>query len=657
MLREVKRVELNGGQWRARLSASGAPSGADPARFEILAINAGSGNGWNFSAGTLRRSLALWEGVETFVDHAGWLESGRSLRDLAGVCNQASFDEEQQGVRLTLRTSGPSGPLLEALGREWLASPEPRPRIGFSADVIFTAKGREVQEILRVLSLDVVFNPARGGSFLRALNQINEEADMAEAFVAPPSGSGGNRNQEPGAEATAQEEGARLGATQNQEMHAFAELRQHTCACLLEAGLAAAKLPPAMLERVRRQFAGRIYEPAELNAAIEDARRLTADLQAGGTIRSAPAVVGAMTSSEERLQAAVDDLLGAPRDAGMQGRSVERLSGIRELYLSLTGDVDLHGGYYPARASFATSVTMPALVKNALNKIIVQQWEELGRAGYRWWEAVVSVEHFTSLQSVTGILVGEVNSLPSIDESDPYPELTIADSSETGTWAKYGGYLPLTLELIDRDDVTRLRAYPRKLANTSLRTISSLVASIFTANGGTGPVMADGTNVFDASRQNLGVTALSADAWEAASAAIYNQSMLAQGGAGAPKLALDARYLLVPRALRLTGWRILYPSFEREANIFSENLQRGEQGDVVTVPDWSDATDWAAVADPRLAPAIIIAERFGLKPEIFIAGDEYSPAMFTNDETRLKIRHFLSIFVADYRPLFKANVP
>ncbi len=73
-----------------------------------------------------------------------------------------------------------------------------------------------------------------------------------------------------------------------------------------------------------------------------------------------------------------------------------------------------------------------------------------------------------------------------------------------------------------------------------------------------------------------GRRALSGTAWEAAGAAIYNQPMLVASGESGPRLALDPKYLLVPRALRLTGMRILYPSFERESNIFSENLQRGE---------------------------------------------------------------------------------
>jgi hypothetical protein len=102
---------------------------------------------------------------------------------------------------------------------------------------------------------------------------------------------------------------------------------------------------------------------------------------------------------------------------------------------------------------------------------------------------------------------------------------------------------------------------------------------------------------------------------------------------------------------------VLYPGWERAANITSENQQQGQPGDVITVPEWTDPSDWAAVVDPRIAPAIYVGERFGLMPEIYIAGNELSPAVFTNDEHRLKIRHFLAVWVNDFRGLAKANVP
>ncbi len=76
----------------------------------------------------------------------------------------------------------------------------------------------------------------------------------------------------------------------------------------------------------------------------------------------------------------------------------------------------------------------------------------------------------------------------------------------------------------------------------------------------------------------------------------------------------------------------------------------------VTVPEWTDDTDWAAVCDPNIAPSIIVGERFGLIPEIYIAGNETDPAVFMNDEHRLKVRQFLAICVGDFRPLHKSNV-
>jgi hypothetical protein len=211
--------------------------------------------------------------------------------------------------------------------------------------------------------------------------------------------------------------------------------------------------------------------------------------------------------------------------------------------------------------------------------------------------------------------------------------------------------------MFERDETHKLRQYPRKLASAALRRISALVGAIFTSNNGVGPVMSDTYNVFESAHHaNLGTSALSSAAWEAAGKAIYNQPMAVASGGSAPKLALDARYLLVPRDLRLTGMNILYPSFAHESNIFAENMQKGQMGDVITCPEFSDANDWAALADPRLAPGIILGERFGVLPEIIIADSGANGALFTNDEIRMKVRHWVSVFVADYRPLYKANV-
>ncbi len=603
--------------------------------FEILAITAGEGNGWMFGETCLKQSLSLWDGVEIFIDHQP--SPNRSLRDLAGIGFAPSFDPQNNGVRLKVRPVGPSGGILQALGEEWLDSPDPRPKLGFSADLVFTAEGRKVSEIRKIFSVDLVYHPARGGVFTRVLNQTkfteekmeNEIVTLQPAVETPP--------------------------TQVLLPEVRAVRRS-----LLEIKLQESQLPPVMKDFLRDQFKTCVFQPEDLEAAIAVQQQIKAELEAKSVVQSAGRI-SEMSSGAERLQAAADDLFGAPRDPAVSTTQVEKLSGIRELYLTLTGDNTFTG--QTSHTQLATSVSLPMVLRNSFNKIILQQWDELGKAGYRWWEKVVQVEHMNSLQQVSGILLGEVSALSAINEGAAYGELSIKDSGEIKDFQKYGGLLPVTLEMIDKDETHKLRQLPRKLVASAVRNISSLVAGIFTAESGAGPAMGDGlhvfdaahANLFDAAHANLGTEALSAASFEAASRAIYTQAMVSDGG-GQPRLAVDARYLLVPRALRLTARQILYPAFEREASIFSENMQRGELGDVITVPEWTDNNDWAAIADPLFAPGIILAERFGLMPEIFVTEQENAFDMLHSDTINLKVRHFLAVFVADYRPLYKANV-
>ena len=221
--------------------------------------------------------------------------------------------------------------------------------------------------------------------------------------------------------------------------------------------------------------------------------------------------------------------------------------------------------------------------------------------------------------------------------------------------------------MIDRDETRKLRAYPVELANASLRRISGLIAAVFSSNSGVGPTMADTGALFNATavttaggHKNLLTTALSAAEWEVVGAAVFNQPMLIKQATGyygtGDKMGIDPKFLLVPRVLRLTAMKILYPSLENAANIYSQNLQQGKPGDVVVVPEWTDANDWAAVVDPAIVPSIIVGERFGVKPEIYIAGKDNDPAVFMNDEHRIKVRMFNAVLVQDFRPLHKSNV-
>ncbi len=650
-------------EYRQRLNLEAQP--LTPEKFEILAITAGSANGWEFPEETLRDSLALWDGVNCFIDHD---RLSRSVRDIAGVLHRPEWDEAAKGVRTELHAFGPSKDVLVSMGRQVLEEKdEPAVKVGFSADILFKGQGKVVQKILKIYSVDLVCNPARGGMFLRALNQL----------AIKPIFEGGNdkmltQTETPIPEAGTAAESSEISSeaeTQSQELQAqlseMRAMRAEMSHWMLESSLAANTLPAALKENIRKQFSGRSFEPAELQSALREARELLAELENGKAIQG-PARVEGMLEPADRIQAAVDDLFGVERDRQLLSAHVPRLSGIRELYLMLTGDTELHGGYHPERAQLATTADFSGLVKNSLNKLVANTSEELGKAGYDWWKDISVQEHFNSLHDITGTLIGTVGDLPSINEGASYPELKVGDSPEVASFTKYGGYIPLTLELIDRDETRKLRAYARELASAGMRKISGLVAAIFTQNGGTGPVLADGGALFNTTavttqggHANLGTDALSALSWDAASSRVYKQPMLVKNESGiygsGPSLAVNPKFILVPRANQKTAMEICHGSFVRESGYVYDNVLTGSAVPVV-VPDWTEDRAWAAVCDPRVAPAIFVGERFGLVPEVFVAGNELSPAVFTNDEHRLKVRHYLAVWVNDFRPLFKNNV-
>ncbi|HHX08212.1 MAG TPA: hypothetical protein GX730_02090, partial [Chloroflexi bacterium] len=394
---------------RQRLALEINPVGSG--RFEILAITAGAANGWEFPSAVLRESLSLWNGVNCFVDHS---LKARSVRDIAGILSHPVWDESAQGVRAELSAFGPSATVLEDIGRQVLEkSDEPAVKVGFSADVLFQGKAGKVEKILRIYSVDLVYNPARGGIFLRALNQLGINPIIEGDFTMPDLTT--STQTEINTSLQLEEKPSLTAETKSLEaqLSEMRQMREHMSAFLLESSLANTNLPQGFKVSIRKQFQNRVFAPAELQSALREAHTLLSDLE-GTSVVKGPARVEGMLEPGERLQAAVDDLLGAPREKSLAGASVAKLSGIRELYLTLTGDYDLHGGYFPERARLATTADFSGLVKNSLNKLVSNTWDELGKAGYDWWKDVTVQEHFNSLHDITGTLIGTVGDLPSI---------------------------------------------------------------------------------------------------------------------------------------------------------------------------------------------------------------------------------------------------
>jgi hypothetical protein len=640
--------------------------------FDILAINAGEakGHGITFHQTELMEALPLYDQKPVFIDHAGF-GNAPSVRNLAGTITTPTWNEREQGIQAQLTAGGPAADILLALREAAKINPAIMQAVGFSTVLtVRLEKTGKVSKIVHVKSVDVVIDPARGGKFLSALTSgqkgensmtediTKEQAELTEEQTAALELQGAN-----GIIAQMQED-----QRQQREIH-LANLR-----ALLDNSLAASKLPAASQKALRKPFESLLAEsktflPTELEEAITDKREELAALQESqvqGPGRGSQ--FGSMFNGLDQFRAALSDLLGAERDDDLKNLKVRRLSGIREAYLIATGDDDFRGGYYPEFA--LVTANFPGIVANVMNKILVKAWEDF-EDHYGWWKKIVTIEHFNNLNDASWIRTGTIASLPTVAERGEYTDLPVGDIKESSTWGKYGGYVPLTIEAVLRDDVRGFARMPREVALAGIRNVSEQVAAIFTQASGAGPTMTDGGALFNSTAQttagghvNLLTTALGTDytAWNAVALAMFKKKLMVKNaagyyGTGKPQ-ALYPNIALVPADLAGAANALFVPRWDAQAQNVpaTQSVLWGGRVDPVTVPEWTDATDWAAVIDPKLRPGVMLGEIFGVKPQIFSASSEMDPAMFANDESRIKVRHFLTVGVADDLPLHKSNV-
>jgi len=175
----------------------------DPARNSVLVtiikpgeFNSASGP-VRYSEEVLRASIPLWEGAACFCDHFN-----KSVRNIVGVFYNPYYDE---GVKASLRIIDPS---LYQFVTQLIHDHEnslPVPDVGISADInvryAHTDDVMDVTKINRVISADIVFSPAAGGSFDRVLNAAGislaqEEQNEPEPGSSPPPGEGAESEEE-----------------------------------------------------------------------------------------------------------------------------------------------------------------------------------------------------------------------------------------------------------------------------------------------------------------------------------------------------------------------------------------------------------------------------------------------------------------------------
>lgn len=614
--------------------------------------------------------LGAFDAKAVFLDHAGWFDYP-SMANLIAVTADTHWNDTTLAVEGLLRfydttLANEALSLVDAILQDQVDGAE-TPDIGLSLSLYPIWAEREkpsdpltLKAIRHVESVDLVFQPATDSRITTALSALNllaqETATMTELIVSPLAA---DSQPAPGAYPGSTTPLAPAAATPDPWALAIAATASRTL-------IAATDLPAAAKARLQ---VSTYVTPEAVEAAIANERTYLAALtaasvvQLGGPPPRSPGITG-MRSSMDQLDEALTALV-----LGQRPEHAHPLSGLREFYLALSGDYEMSGMFHPDRVMLAnvTSATMASMVANVLNKVVVTEFQLYPH----WWESFTRREGFSTLQTVRWIVLGGVGELPTVAEGAAYTELTWDDKYESATWVKKGGYLGLTLEAMDADDVGRLRSAPRALAQAAYLTLGKAVSTVFTSASGLGPTLIDTGTLFNATavsstggHANLGTAALSSASWTAAKLAMRKQVEVNSG----ERLGVltSPRFLLVPPDLENTALTVLASenmpgTANNDLNPDAEGSTRdarvaAAQRRIVVVDLWTDTNNWVATADPNLYPTVGLGFRFGEAPEIFSVASPTAGLMFSNDVMPVKVRWFYACGPMDFRGLYKANV-
>jgi hypothetical protein len=616
---------------------------------------------WEIPDTTLQQAVPLATGRAVFIDHAPdnfFAQELPSLHNLVGITSSAHWNRKTAAICGTIQLYDRDdtnwvAQLLDQIAADQAAG-RPTPDIGLS--LVFFGRHTSIEKggerlkrtdhIKHIESIDLVFGPAANGRVHHALSVKGHALSTKGATQMPEEREPYNTDPEeetpPGTDTTTTQPPLPRGEGGIQPPQPTID-------------------PTALMTHLDA-----------LNARIERLASATAGLVEGGVVkgmgiapvrppiatqRPRPTVQG-MWSGLDRLTAAYEALMGLTPKI-----PYEKLTGIRELYMLLSGDRALTGNYNPDLAMLAYSdsgnnadtTTMAELTRNVMNKALVQQVDFLQE--YRWWERVSHIQDFNSLQQISWVRIGGVGDIPTVAEKAEYTQLAWDDARLTADWAKKGGYLPLSLEMIDRDDVEAWRSVPRQLATAALVTLSGIVSALFTDNSGVGPsITTEGSTAyaFSSTWGNLITQPLTYENWQTAIESMYK---LKQLNVNDRRTAVRPKFLLVPVELEAQAISVV-TSDRRPGSNFNDRVpvkRMLPEENVITVPHWTDAGSWACLADPNICPFIGIGFRYGRTPELFTASDPNTHLLFTNDVLPIKVRWFFAVSVIDPRGAVKSN--
>ena len=431
------------------------------------------------------------------------------------------------------------------------------------------------------------------------------------------------------------------------------QLQLSNCSNLLKVKLAESKLPKHLQDGIEKRWKDKLFSEAEIDLDIKNIREMFAPFAQPG-IDNRGMDVQAGPDQIEKMQAAVDAMFLTSQyclDPVKKGTEEytklfagqDPFRSIKELYVSLTGDVTV-SGIAPRRmqASLVTSDWVN-VISAAMNKRMARDY---ARMNLDTWRAFVELrEGVNNFKEQQTVRYGGYPNLPIVAQRGPYLPLA-SPTDEKATWSptKRGGTEDITREMVKNDDVSAIQRIPTRMTRAAAQTLHEFIYDFIRPS--VNPAIYDGDALYHANHSNTGTAALGTDGVALAAARLRMRKQTEKDNSKA--LGLRAGLLFVPSDLEETGYKLLTPAAEKSNQVPAFLQQLGIIP--VVVDYWTDVTDWVLGCRREDLTGLEVGFVDGQEtPQVFVSDLPNVGSFFTNDAITFKIRHEYGGAINDFR--------
>ncbi|TAN61054.1 zinc ribbon domain-containing protein [bacterium] len=415
------------------------------------------------------------------------------------------------------------------------------------------------------------------------------------------------------------------------------EARLVACTIALEKEMSDSGLPDLSKERLKKLYAGKVFDNEALKAAVKEEKEFLDKLTGSGAVTGAGRIVIVEEDFDKRKKM-LDDFFDG------------KVHSFKAAYMNLTGD-ELVTGRLNASSRLRASVDSSSFALALGDSIARRMIAEYNSPGFTDWRKIANVVPLMDFRTNRRDRLGGYGDLPIVAQGLGYPALATPGNEEsTYAPAKRGGTEDITLEAIKNDDVGAIRRIPLKLGRTAARTLFKFVFDFLATN----PLIYDSTALFTAGHANLATGALTAGTFAARRQAMLKQTELNS----AQVLGIAPKYGIVPVDLDKTFYDLVSTARNSDFSPTAPDFTRTLQMEMIVVPYWTDINNWYLAASPADIPGIEIGFLDGKEePELFVQDMPNVGSMFNNDKLTYKLRHIYGGSILDFRAFDGSIVP